>query len=166
MEIKKKTCAEQCIQRPCLPFGRHGVYAGTFSTIRKNKKRMITTLKKFRVKKFRSVKDSNWIEVDNTTCLVGTNESGKTNLLLALWKLNPANDENIDPLSDYPRKQYVDYAKTHGYEVFVSAEFELEASLSNKLSAKTGFHTNLTKRVIVSRKYNGTYKYKLSLIHI
>lgn len=123
---------------------------------------MITKLKKFRVKKFRSVTDSNWIDVDNTTCLVGTNESGKTNLLLALWKLNPANDEEIDPLSDYPRKQYVDYAKTDGYEIFISAEFELDSTLATKLSIKTGFHTGLTKNIIVSRKYNGDYTYQFA----
>ena len=123
---------------------------------------MITKLKKFRVKKFRSVTDSNWIEVDNTTCLVGTNESGKTNLLLALWKLNPANDEEIDPLSDYPRKQYVDYAKTYGYEIFISAEFELDSTSASKLSEKTGFHTELTKNIIVSRKYNGEYNYEFA----
>ena len=123
---------------------------------------MITNLKKFRVTKFRSVVDSKWIEVDNTTCLVGTNESGKTNLLLALWKLNPANEEKIDPLSDYPRKEYVDYTKTKGYEIFVSAEFELQAELAQKLSNKTGFHTELTKRVIVSRKYNGDYNFEFA----
>ena len=129
---------------------------------KKIKQHMITKLKKFRVKKFRSVTDSNWIEVDNTTCLVGTNESGKTNLLLALWKLNPANDEKIDPLSDYPRKQYVDYAKTYGYEIFISAEFELNSTLASKLSEKTGFHTELTKNIIVSRKYNGEYNYEFA----
>ena len=32
------------------------------------------------------------IEVDNVTALIGTNELGKANLLLALWKLNPAKE--------------------------------------------------------------------------
>lgn len=123
---------------------------------------MITKLKKFRVTKFRSITDSNWIEVDDTTCLVGTNESGKTNLLLALWKLNPANDEKIDPLSDYPRKYYVDYKGTRGGETFISAEFELDTELTSELSLQTGFHTELVKRVIVSRSYDGDYKYEFA----
>ena len=38
---------------------------------------------------------SGWIEVDNVTSLIGTNESGKTNLLLPLWKLNPAKDGEV-----------------------------------------------------------------------
>lgn len=43
-------------------------------------------LKKFRVTNFRSVSDSSWIEADDVTALVGTNESGKTNILLPLRK--------------------------------------------------------------------------------
>ena len=46
----------------------------------------------FRVRNFRSVEDSGWVNIDRVTALIGTNESGKTNLLLPLWKLNPANN--------------------------------------------------------------------------
>ena len=53
-------------------------------------------LEKFRVTNFRSVKDSGWVETDNITTLVGINESGKSNILLALWKLNPASGGKID----------------------------------------------------------------------
>lgn len=45
---------------------------------------------KYRVEKFKSVMDSGWIDCDDVTTLVGVNEAGKSNLLLALWKLNPA----------------------------------------------------------------------------
>ena len=49
-------------------------------------------LLKYRVTDFRSVEDSGWIDTDSVTALVGVNESGKTNLLLPLWKLNPARE--------------------------------------------------------------------------
>ena len=52
-------------------------------------------LTRFRVTNFRSVKDSGWVDVDDVTALIGVNESGKTNLLLPLWKLNPALDGEI-----------------------------------------------------------------------
>lgn len=39
-------------------------------------------LKSFRVTEFRSVKDSGWIDAESITALIGTNESGKTNILL------------------------------------------------------------------------------------
>ena len=41
-------------------------------------------LAKYRVTNFRSVQDSGWIDCDNVTTLVGVNESGKSNLLLAI----------------------------------------------------------------------------------
>ena len=45
------------------------------------------TLKSFRVTNFRSVKDSGWIECEDVTTLIWINEAGKSNLILALWKL-------------------------------------------------------------------------------
>ena len=64
-------------------------------------------LLKYKVNKFRSVKGTDWIETDQWTCFVGVNESGKTNLLLPLWKFNPAdNSTTIDLLLDYPRDEY------------------------------------------------------------
>ena len=59
-------------------------------------------LLRYKVTNFRSVEDSDWIECDDVTTLVGINESGKTNLLLALWKLNPASNGKIDILHDLP----------------------------------------------------------------
>lgn len=49
-------------------------------------------LVKFRVLNFRSIKDSTWIDCSNVTNIIGVNEAGKSNALLALWKLNPASD--------------------------------------------------------------------------
>lgn len=63
-------------------------------------------LLQFRVTNFRSVSDSGWIEADNVAALIGVNESGKTNLLLPLWKLNPARDGEIQPTSDYPKTMF------------------------------------------------------------
>ncbi len=86
---------------------------------------MKTKLLKFRIQQFRSIIDSDWIDTQDNTCLIGTNESGKTNLLIGLWKLIPANNEIILPLNDYPRKKYVDYQKTKGEEIFASGHYEL-----------------------------------------
>lgn len=41
-------------------------------------------LVRYCVMNFRSVKNSGWIDCDDVTTLVGVNESGKSNLLLAL----------------------------------------------------------------------------------
>ena len=44
-------------------------------------------LLKFRVKDFRAVIDTDWIDCQQITAFVGSNESGKTTLLMALMKL-------------------------------------------------------------------------------
>ena len=59
-------------------------------------------LKQFRVSVFRSVIDSGWINCDDVTTLVGINESGKSNILVALWKLHPVIGGEIDILHDLP----------------------------------------------------------------
>jgi hypothetical protein len=61
-------------------------------------------LLQFKVTDFRSIGDSDWIDFAGVTALIGTNESGKTNLLLYLWKLNPTGEDGeIDLLADAPR---------------------------------------------------------------
>ncbi len=53
------------------------------------------------------MKGTEWIPLEDWTCFVGLNESGKTNLLLPLWKFNPADPSTeIDLLLDYPRDEY------------------------------------------------------------
>ena len=79
----------------------------------------------FRVTNFRSVKDSGWIETSEITALIGTNESGKTNLLLPLWKLNPAKEGEIKLLSDAPRKDYNAYRVMSEKPDFIHARFLL-----------------------------------------
>ena len=60
-------------------------------------------LEKVRGTNFRTVKDRGWVAAADQTALVGRNESGKSNLLLALRSLNPP--ENLERLSvsrDFP----------------------------------------------------------------
>ncbi len=56
---------------------------------------------------YRSVNDSGPIEVRQRTVLVGRNESGKTNLLLALQSLNPAGGiKKLEMVRDFPRDRH------------------------------------------------------------
>jgi predicted ATPase len=67
-------------------------------------------LKKARVTKYRSVRDSGWFEVEGgKTILVGPNEAGKTVILEALQKVNPPKGpRGFEALRDYPRSEYND----------------------------------------------------------
>lgn len=69
-------------------------------------------LKEYTVREFRSIWDSDTIKVDEqTTCLVGKNEAGKTTLLTALYRTNPiiAADAVFDETYDYPKREVEDY---------------------------------------------------------
>lgn len=117
-------------------------------------------LTSFRVTKFRSIIDSGELSINDCMCLVGTNESGKTNLLLALHKLNPADGALIDPLADYPRKQYLTYEASAAQEPFIRATFALDASSREQLMSfiGVGYPTELLATVEVARYYTGSYE--------
>jgi predicted ATP-dependent endonuclease of OLD family len=119
---------------------------------------MKTKLDRFKVYNFRSIEESDWIEVADNSCLVGTNEAGKTNLLIALWKLNPANNEPIVPLDDFPRHLYSNYkADKHSEDVFITADFILDDAFQTEISKELKCDKEQVKRVLVKRKYDGLY---------
>ena len=58
----------------------------------------------FRVMNYRSINDSGLIEVRDSTALVGRNESGKSNLLLALQSVRPTGGRTpLSKVKDFPR---------------------------------------------------------------
>ncbi|TSE04367.1 AAA family ATPase [Aquimarina algiphila] len=87
---------------------------------------------KYKVHKFRSIKGTDWIDIDQWACFVGVNESGKTNLLLPLWRFNPAdNATKIDLLHDYPRDEFseINGEKSERLdEPFIEVLFNISAS--------------------------------------
>lgn len=116
---------------------------------------MVPRLRKFRVTNFRSVEDSGWVEVDEVTALIGTNESGKTNVLLPLWKLNPAKEGAVHPTSDYPRKHYNTIRHETPKPVFIEAIFDVGADLAQRLADKTGMPPDQMREVKISRRFEG-----------
>jgi len=68
-------------------------------------------LEKVHITEFQSIRDSNEFEVGDITCLVGKNESGKTALLQALYRLNPIieTEGKYSITDDYPRWDVEDY---------------------------------------------------------
>lgn len=113
-------------------------------------------LKQFRVTNFRSVEDSGWIEAEKVTALIGVNESGKTNLLLPLWKLKPARDGEIQPTSDFPKTMFGAIRSAPGDYPFVEADFWTDA-WSAKISAKAGIPEEAARVVRVTKYFDGQY---------
>lgn len=114
-------------------------------------------LLRYRVTNFRSVSNSGWVETDDVTALIGVNESGKSNLLIPLWKLKPAREGDIRPTSDYPKTMFAEIRESPGDYCFISAEFATEA-FGSKLAAITGITAEEAEIVRVDRYFDGGYQ--------
>ena len=119
-------------------------------------------LVKFRVCNFRSIKDSTWIDCSNVTNIIGVNEAGKSNALLALWKLNPASDGEINLLEDLPRNDYSDLKNKCATLPFIQTYFQIdkEDSLLDELVTIPNREVNELNLLYIERHYNGKYYYE------
>ena len=113
-------------------------------------------LQKFKVTNFRSVIDSGWISCDEVTTLVGINESGKSNILLALWKLNPASGGAIDYLHDLPVTKLSDLRNKKQQTYFIEAVFSMDTS-ANAINNELGTGFPPETEISFKRNYEGSY---------
>jgi predicted ATPase len=112
-----------------------------------------------RVRMFRNIVDSEQIDFEpDVTCLVGKNESGKTAILQALHRQNPAPSPNaFEEFDDYPRWRYVDdrregvIAQTRPIE----CTFELEDEDIAAVVAELGPRVLRSRRLTRSVAYSG-----------
>ena len=116
-------------------------------------------LKSVTIQKFRNFVDAQTIEIeDDVTCLVGKNESGKTTILKALHRLNPANGDSkkFNLVTEYPRwrlardrRDNPDVEKS----IPVSATFRLAQTDIDKLAAVAGVELPASTQVVAFRNY-------------
>lgn len=116
-------------------------------------------LVEYRVRKFRSVQDSGLVTLDQVNALLGENESGKTNLLLPLWKLNPSSGGEISLLSDAPRGEYTEVRETPDDDkpIFVTAIFELNSREKVEIASIANCSEDWLEIVSISRRFDGEY---------
>src|SRR5438445_12011951 len=88
-------------------------------------------LRSFRVMNYRCVDDSGEVHVDRIKTLVGKNESGKTSILKALHKFNPAMPEPYNGLKQFPRQRIHEYDDT---PVAIVVKFTLEPAANDDIS--------------------------------
>ena len=115
-------------------------------------------LKSVRITNFRSIDDSEEFEIDDVTCLVGKNESGKTAILQALHKLKPSGEpEEFSKEIDYPRKRLVQYQADHGGKEAKAIETKWLLEEPEITILETEFGQGcLTSHEIKISKYYGT----------
>ena len=115
---------------------------------------------RFRVQNFRNIDDSDWIELEQVTSFVGRNESGKTALLKALHKFNPASNEPYNAQKEFPRDRYTrDYVSRQdqaGKWPVCSVEFEIPKTIKAELGDGAGSSIPFPETMIATRYYDGT----------
>lgn len=97
------------------------------------------------IKDYKSIRNSTPFDVGQITCLVGKNESGKTSLLQALYKLNPVVPEHakFDVTDEYPRAEVEEYRQQVENDeidpaIVVEAEYTLDAEEIKSVEAIYG----------------------------
>ena len=108
------------------------------------------------MKNFRSVASSGEIPVEDLTALVGRNESGKSNLLLALETVNPTGGQkDIDPVKNFPRGRHLKECRPD--TVIAKTVWKLDPAQAQELLKVLPNHAPLTD-VQVTRRYGATQR--------
>ena len=121
-----------------------------------------------RVREFKSVRDSTPFSVGDITCLVGRNESGKTALLHALYRLNPllSADGNFDVTNDFPRSDVEDYnhaiqTRQRAHATVTTCVFRLSADDLSDLKKAFGESAISSDELELSMGYDNTLHFKI-----
>lgn len=112
---------------------------------------------KVRIQNYKSISDSGWVDMDQVTCLVGKNESGKTAFLQALEKLNPVESAHakFNYVYDYPTSRYTAYKRKHDEhpDTVIEAEFEITAGEKRLIDLRFGPDAVKQTTVTVTKNY-------------
>ncbi len=121
-------------------------------------------LKSFHVERFRNILDSDEIDVDPTiTCLVGKNESGKTNLLQSLHCVRPAPTERKFDQQQYPRWLQKDHQRSGEFAGAhpISVTFELQDDDMQAVEQKFGTGVLTSRTVVKQILYSNQFHWSL-----
>ncbi len=111
----------------------------------------VSKLVGFRVQNFRSINDSGDIKAEKLTSFVGRNESGKSNILLALHSLNPAGGrQDLSPIKNFPRGRRLREC-TDDTRV-IDTTWQLDASEQSELARIFPRAVGI-QQVVISRPY-------------
>lgn len=116
---------------------------------------------RFRVTNYRNIDDSGWIDLENITAFVGRNESGKSSLLKALHKFNPATPEPYNPQREFPRDRYTRQFKDAADWPVCSIAFHISSPLREQIEEIIG-PADMPDEVICTRYYNGDLDIKFA----
>ncbi len=131
-------------------------------------------LSKVQITNYKSIWDSTEFGIDEVTCLVGKNESGKTALLQALHRLNPVEESTdklkYDAAEEYPRSQLTNYenileSDDAEHAVVVKATFSLDDVEIDAVRNNYGQNCLLDREPVLtlSKGYDNKLRLQLSI---
>lgn len=118
---------------------------------------MKLTAKRFQVLNYRNIDDSGWIPLERVTAFVGRNEAGKTALLKALHKFNPATEEPYNPQREFPRDRFTAEFRDGGEWPVCRVEFEISSDLRKDLAERLN-GVGTPQKAVLTRYYDGSLK--------
>ncbi|GCE29194.1 hypothetical protein KDA_46780 [Dictyobacter alpinus] len=121
-------------------------------------------LHRVRVINFKSILDSNWFTVDDLTCLVGKNESGKTAILEALEKLNSTDASRANfRLTEYPRMNWSEYEESGEVATALETEWQLDNEEIEFINKSTPEPVLKSPVIKITKNYNNKLDWDISL---
>jgi len=124
-------------------------------------------LNSVRIEHFKCIEDSTEFSLKPVTCLVGKNESGKSTILHALYKLNPDIPErgNFSDLLEYPRRKFAEYKERRDTDPdnVLTTEWELEKSDIEVLNEEFGSGILRNNKVIITKGYDNKRNWRLEI---
>ena len=123
------------------------------------------------IREYKSIRDSNRFEIGDVACLVGKNESGKTAILEAIYRLNPIVEEHgrFDVTDDYPRvdaedyQQDLDAGRRKQHAIIITATFNLEPQEIKAIEKDYGEGVLKSPAITVTKGYENKSYFNLDL---
>lgn len=123
-------------------------------------------LTNIRIKNFKCILDSTDFSIDQLTCLVGKNESGKSAILQALYKLNPVEEEEkYNSLYDYPKAYLTDYesGEIEDGDTVIISTWNIAEDEVNEIEKELGKQVLSDTTVIIKSGYTNKRTWEVQL---
>jgi predicted ATP-dependent endonuclease of OLD family len=118
-----------------------------------------------RIQNFRCIEDTGEFHLDEVTCLVGKNESGKTTILAALEKLNAVEGSTRGKFSklDYPRRKWRPDAEIPSEPPAITTTWDLTPAEVQELEATFCKGALSSREVVITKGYDNVLNVKVKV---